>query len=451
MFTHNRALRAGMLLVLLVTINGLAQNVTTALAAGQSFTSLQSGLTQSLYGVYPAFMGGVAFAPNGDVWVATNGAGAPLIKFSQNATYSQNGSTLHAVSTAGGPYGYGITNHPNGFIYQNTDFGVVKRDATTGAVVAGPYGPPGNHLGIATDPQTGNLVYADFSDDAIDWVSPAFDSSGQFANTTALGGSLEDGIYFDPSGNYLFVAYYNGSVVVIRRDGSIVQSISDVPHQPDGMAFHAGNALSGPYLMSNNTDGTVTRYDFPGNDYSQTPTLTSFAAGGFRGDMAGVGPDECVYLTQIQTRYDDGTVDPGNNSLVRVCPNFAPGPGVTPTFIVPAFVAPLSSDTSGLVANTGKAGRTYPVKFQLTDRNGTSISDPSVFQSIASVPCPANTGPAAASDAIDFATTASAGLHYDSTANQWVYNYKTPSTPGCYLLTFTLTDSQTFMARFVLS
>jgi hypothetical protein len=96
-----------------------------------------------------------------------------------------------------------------------------------------------------------------------------------------------------------------------------------VGFDPDGIAF---KATAPKFVVSNNGDGTITRYDFPGDDYTQTPTQSLLAAGGFRGDLSQVGPDGCLYVTQAGTRFDDGTVG-STNSLVRICSGFAPPPG----------------------------------------------------------------------------------------------------------------------------
>ncbi|HEX8091506.1 MAG TPA: HYR domain-containing protein, partial [Blastocatellia bacterium] len=63
------------------------------------------------------------------------------------------------------------------------------------------------------------------------------------------------------------------------------------------------------------------------DDFTQAPSQSVFASGGFRGDLTQVGPDGCLYVTQNGTRYNDGTVT-NENSLVRICGGFAPPPGV---------------------------------------------------------------------------------------------------------------------------
>src|SRR6266436_4847573 len=57
------------------------------LEAQNSFTFLQPGFTQTLYGNASSFFGGQAFAPNGDVWVDNcSFDGSPLIRFVAGTT-----------------------------------------------------------------------------------------------------------------------------------------------------------------------------------------------------------------------------------------------------------------------------------------------------------------------------------------------------------------------------
>ena len=116
------------------------------------------------------------------------------------------------------------------------------------------------------------------------------------------------------------------------------------------------------------------------------------------------------------------------------------------------FLPPLNADIHGTVLNVGKAGKTYPVKWQLTDANGayvtTAVSGTTV--DVAKVACTNLAGDPL--DSMDY-NTSSGGttLRYDSTANQYVYNWQTPGTQGCYRLTVTLVGSgQKMVAAFQL-
>jgi uncharacterized repeat protein (TIGR01451 family) len=305
-----------------------------ASAAGQ-FGFLQAGFTQELYGTAPVspIFGGVAFAPNADVWVDSCApSGGALDRFDNSTTTPVNGSNVHPL-VAGSPFasnaGCGLTNNPDGFLYSNTfpeshsTGGVAQINASTGTPTGVVFGAGEGFLGITTDPQTGNLVYVTISGRIL--TAPPGGSSSTFSTATL--GSFIDGIAFDPTGNFLFVSNRTLNVVmIIARSGALVQNSAPIPGVPDGISFHSSTPK---FVVTNNNDGSMTRLDFPGNDYTMPPVSSVFASGGFRGDLSQVGPDGCIYLTQDGTRYDNGTTST-NNSIVRICPGFAPPPGVGP-------------------------------------------------------------------------------------------------------------------------
>ena len=84
---------------------------------------------------------------------------------------------------------------------------------------------------------------------------------------------------------------------------------------PDGIAV---STTSPRFVLVNGNDGTIRRLDFAGGDFSQEPTVSTFASGGFRGDMSSVGPDGCLYVSQDGARFDDLSRS-GENSVVRLC------------------------------------------------------------------------------------------------------------------------------------
>lgn len=406
-----RALRAAPALIAL-QVSLLIVRVDAQGLAARAFSYLDPAFTQELIateqlGPYPGtendteplatVLGGIAFAPDGDVWAANCVDGPNQIhRFDMNGTRPMihQTATLRpkqmSVATAGG---CGLTNHPVGqAMYMNSSQGVRRLSADSGLPLAwpdgstSPMGAPGNALGIAVDPVTHHLVYA--GDDCDDrgpasatctlWgLDPNTGFTvvyGQFAHDEV---PFVDGIYFDPTGNYLFVAnrteqyvvYGQGShdyyelnrLTIIRRPSGPLgaQIVRHLPMtaEPDGVSFHRNP----DFVITNNEDGfSMSRFDFP-NGFEYLPAQegllvqgidaatdeevsiqtygADIATGGHRGDLSQVGPDGCIYATQGRdrvasgygTRYNDGT-ETTEDSIVKICmadgSTFEPPPGV---------------------------------------------------------------------------------------------------------------------------
>jgi hypothetical protein len=114
------------------------------------------------------------------------------------------------------------------------------------------------------------------------------------------------------------------------------------------------------------------------------------------------------------------------------------------------FLSPIQNPPG---VNTGKPGSQYPIKWQLKDASGRFISDLSTVAAVAyqSDGSPPSCNFAAATGPFTPLPTGGTVLRYDSTNNQFVYNWTTPSTPGCYVFQVTLTDGTNHQAWFQLS
>ncbi|HXM95704.1 MAG TPA: hypothetical protein VOA64_15875 [Candidatus Dormibacteraeota bacterium] len=308
----------------------LAIMLVTASTCWSQFTTPPSPpFTQATFGTSTSFLGGVAFAPNGDVW-ADNCAfsGGTMFRF------PLQGHPVAVNSGTPGLTGCGLTNHPNGKLYSNTDLGVAELSnpmaSTTAPTLLRTIGLAGNALGITVDPQTNHLVYvgADCrftSTCTIYDLDPTLSTPTStpivsLSNTVA---SYVDGIAFDPSGNFLFLSTRSPSkaLTILRRNGNFVQQvINDICNEgclrePDGIAFHAA---SPQFVVTDNTDGDMTRFDFPSDDFTQPPIRSSFASGGLRGDLSQVGPDGCLYISQ-----DLRSSPAAPSDIAQICGGFA--------------------------------------------------------------------------------------------------------------------------------
>jgi hypothetical protein len=229
--------------------------VGAAAGTGQSFTTLDQNsgsYSQELYATAllniddpsnPSIFG-VAFAPNGDPWVSECVfADTTLHRFAVNQLAAEAFGTTsrHAeVMTVASPGGCGLTNNRDGHLYSNSQDGVWTLDASTGLAIAAFPGPRGNALGITSDPRTGHVVYVgatchpflldilgepntSTTCDIYD-LNQATGAVTPFARLDRTQVQFVDGIYFDPTGTYLFVTTRNveagvgtNSLVVVRR------------------------------------------------------------------------------------------------------------------------------------------------------------------------------------------------------------------------------------------
>jgi hypothetical protein len=118
---------------------------------------------------------------------------------------------------------------------------------------------------------------------------------------------------------------------------------------------------------------------------------------------------------------------------------------------IQGFYQPVSMTppSSSIVLNTVKAGSTVPLKFNLY-LGSTMLTDTSYVYKFTSSTVSCQTD--AVVDPVDFTTTGSTGLRWDSTAQQFINNWKTPSKAGsCIDVTMTTTDGSNIVAHFKLT
>jgi hypothetical protein len=270
------------------------------------------------------------------------------------------------------------------------------------------------------------------------------------------------------------------------------------PDQVDGaiqtwhINFDGSNAPSGGVLKIRFTDGvqyvdggtvlaptvapkppTAAIYSPLDTTYSYRATLPLSGTGYAEGNIL---PESSLHWTLT---LPNGTPYPlpngGNFASTDLQPPAAGWPGGTFTFTLVARFGTLSSApvTRKLVVvaydfvgagflspianppdvNTGKPGAQFPMKWQLKSPSGKFVSDlgtvkAAEYQTDGNPPtCTFSTamGPRIA------LPNGGTALRYDTKNNQFVYNWTTPTSPGCYVFTLTLSDGTEHQAYFKLS
>ena len=202
------------------------------------------------------------------------------------------------------------------------------------------------------------------SDGTLYRVNESLTVASTFSTVTT--GNFVDGVAWSQDGNFVFLSNRTPStrLTILDRNGNLVQHVP-MTSEPDGIAFHASTPK---FVVTNNTNGTMTRFDFPGDDYTLVPVQSVFASGGFRGDLSQVGADSCLYLTQDGTRYDDGTVT-SENSLVQICGGFAP-PIPTADLSI-TKTGPATAQSGGTITYTLSVSNAGPF-----DAHNVTVDDP---------------------------------------------------------------------------
>ena len=118
---------------------------------------------------------------------------------------------------------------------------------------------------------------------------------------------------------------------------------------------------------------------------------------------------------------------------------------VVVSFAMGGFLPPVYG---GGVINTMKAGSTAPIKWQVTSAGGGYIGDLGIVSRTASGVVSCSGGIV---DSLDTYATGGTSLRYDTTSNQYIYNWQSPKQPGrCYQVTIGLTDGRSYSAIFQL-
>ena len=116
----------------------------------------------------------------------------------------------------------------------------------------------------------------------------------------------------------------------------------------------------------------------------------------------------------------------------------------SPSYTFHGFYAPVDNPP---VVNVGRVGKTYPLKFSVTDESGATVSDVAAVQEVTTtrVKCAALCN--LPTDKLEVTTSGGPGLSVDPTTGRFVYKWKA-SSRGCFTVTVVLSDGQSFEAYF---
>ena len=110
------------------------------------------------------------------------------------------------------------------------------------------------------------------------------------------GAAYYDGLYFTSDGQQLWAAdRTNGGAAQLNRSGAVVTEVH-IDAGVDGIAVALGRATGGVAnnVFVNGNNGKIYRIDTNNGN-----AVSVVAKGGTRGDFALVGPDGCLYVTQL--------------------------------------------------------------------------------------------------------------------------------------------------------
>ena len=225
-------------------------------------------------------------------------------------------------------------------------------------------------------------------------------------------------------------------------DGDRIPNIDDArPCTPDSLPDTTPPTITVTHVTDTNTNNTNATITFT--------VKASDAGSGLRSVSCTVDGNPAIGLkdaTWAAAAFSDTFTETASGAHAVVCTatdldyNSATARDNVYEFV--GFLQPIDNPPT---VNIGSAGKTYPVKFKLVSPSGTSLGDPGLIKEIRfkSVACGSfSTDP---TDAIETAATGGTSLRFDG--SQWIYNWATPSTKGCYVLYVLLSDGSTRQAN----
>ncbi|MBP7149154.1 MAG: VCBS repeat-containing protein [Acidobacteria bacterium] len=251
--------------------------------------------------------------------------------------------------------------------------------------------------------------------------------------------------------NYTGVSYPDESKLQIwhRLPAGGWEQLANVVRYPDEDKICAETASLSPFVVAYPEDVTPPTVSLVTPQDGASYLLNAAVVSVYSCDDPQSGVQVCSGTVASGAPLDTASVGPKNFAVTAT-----DGAGNTATVTVSyrvlyRFTGFLSPVDNPPLVNVANGGRTIPVKWQLADAGGTSVSDLSSFVSLQSSMVGCDSSP---SDTIpDSATTLDQeSLRYDSEADEFHYNWRTEKgwTGTCRQIWLTLVDGTIHTATF---
>jgi hypothetical protein len=346
----------------------------------------------------------------------------------------------------------------------NGSYEIEKADATcvvngfTGTYDGNAHGATGTCTGVNGEDLSAGLnlgtSFTDYPGGTVNWTFSGGtnynDQSGSVAivinkapvtATASSGSSIYDGFAKSPSACAV-TGLYTGDLTCANDPLSV---------GPNADAYTIAPVVSGTGLS--NFDITPVNGTYTINKADATCAVTGYSV--YYDGIAHTATGQCTgVLGETLTGLDlSGTTHTlvgnytDNWTFTDVTGNYNNTSGTVNDVILAwtlsGFYQPVDMDK----VNTVKGGSTVPLKFNIF-AGETELTDPSYVQYLmyGAVACNAS----APNDDIETLASGATSLRYDWTSGQFVYNWKTPKTTGCFSVTVKTYDGSTLVAYFKL-
>lgn len=261
-----------------------------------------------------------------------------------------------------------------------------------------------------------------------------------------------DDVAFGPGGGFgsdLYVADVDADAVVTVDAGGTLSPFA-AGLNPAAISFGTGGAL-GTDLYVHEGD-KISAVDAAGDVRTVVGGLVPSFAG-----VAVAPAGSCVYYIEDSRidracfsdpdTDDDGFADSEDNcpAVANTDQGDSDGDGrgdACDTHSFGGFLAPVDNPP---FVNLGRAGKTYPVKWHVTDEDGIEVTTLAAVTSIKHKPVTCGEFSGDPTDSLEVSASGGTSLRYE---DQFIFNWKTPSLPGCYELFVALLDGGVHSAHF---